>query len=132
MTTASRKEILELLAQGKISAAEAADMLNAVTPPAPPEAPKPPAAPKVPKMNGKRPKWFKVRVSNMDTGKNKVTVNIPVGMLKFGLKMGGRFAPELDGMDFDELQSMIAEGGEGVLVEVQDEESNEHVQIYLD
>lgn len=132
MSTASRKEILELLAQGKINAAEAAEMLSAVETAVPPTPPITPKAPKAPTANGSRAKWFKVRVSNMDTGKNKVSVNIPIGMLKIGLKMGGRFAPELEGMDFDDLQTMISKGEEGILVEVEDDESNEHVQIFLE
>jgi len=133
MSASSRKEILELLAQRKISAGEAADMLNAVATAVPPPPSKPASvAPLKARANGKRANWFKVRVSNMETGKNKASVNIPVGMLKFGLKMGGRFAPELDGVDFDEMQSLITEGEEGMLVEVQDEESNEHVRIFLE
>ncbi len=140
----NRQEILDLLAKGKISAAEAADLLNTAkeTPPVPemaaPATPvepvepvKAPAAPK-PTKNGDKPSWFRVRVRNLESGKNKVSVNIPIRMLNFGLKIGNRFAPELADLDYDELTGMMDEVGIGMLVEVQDEESNEHVQVYVE
>ena len=132
---ASRKEILELLASGKITAEEAAEMLS--TPPAP----EPPPAPQVEEEvtimkhaeNGSHgPKWFKVRVRNLETGKNKVNVNIPIRMLKFGMSIGKRFAPEMDELRWEDIDGMVQDMQSGMLVEVQDEDSNEHVQVYLE
>lgn len=134
---ASRKEILELLANGKITADEAADMLTA-----PAEAPA--ATPEVETLKVKTavsptptdgemtPRWFRVRVRNLESGKNKVSVNIPVGMLKFGMKIGKRFAPEIETLDWNELDGMVNTMQTGMLVEVQDDESNEHVQVFLE
>ena len=136
-----RQEILELLAKGKISADEAAELLSSVqektteAPPASEAATEPvqKAAPEpVFKTNGKKPSWFKVRVRNLETGKNKVTVNIPLGMVDFGLKLGRHFAPELEGLDYEELTGMMKNMESGMLVEVEDEEDNEHVQIFVE
>lgn len=141
---ASRKEILELLANGKITADEAASMLTA---PAEQETPVEKAA--VPEFepnidveeeihiskadtNGAGPKWFRVRVRNLETGKNKVNVNIPLRMLKFGMSIGRRFAPEIDDLRWDDIDGMVNNMQKGMLVEVQDEDSNEHVQVYLE
>jgi len=144
MSTTDRKEILDLLAAGKISAAEAAEMLSAVSA-APQEPEKPlkvevldaepekPAAPQAPRPsspNGLR--WFHVKVRDLNTGKNKVTVNIPLPVVKFGLKVGRHFSPELDELDWEDLSGAMASTGQGVLVDVEDEESNEHVQVYID
>ena len=140
----NRQEILDLLAKGKISAAEAADLLNSAKEAKPtPEmaAPTAPAAPAEPIKtqtivkqveNGAKPSWFRVRVRNLETGKNKVSVNIPIRMLNFGLKIGNRFAPELADLDYNELTGMMDEIGIGMLVEVEDEDSNEHVQVYVE
>lgn len=134
----SRKEILDLLAKGKISADEAAEMLNN------PEAtPEPNPIPVVEETavvtktsaftdDSQYARWFKVRVRNMETGKNKVSVNIPIGMLKIGMKVGKRFSPEINGIKLEEFDDMIQDMKQGMLVEVQDEESKEHVQIYLE
>jgi DNA-binding transcriptional ArsR family regulator len=139
LSSEERKEILELLANGKITADEAAKLLSQA-PPAVSEAPAPPAplAPPVfekaadpPVTEGDKPSWLHVRVTDLATGQGKVTVNIPLRLLKFGLSVGSRFAPELEGMDWRELSSMMTEE-KGVLVDVQDEEDGEHVQIYVD
>jgi hypothetical protein len=139
MSKPSRMEILELLSNGKITAAEAANLLSDI-----PESPKaekapPPPAAKTPASasestatEGKEPNWFRVRVANLETGKNRVMVNIPVRMMKFGLKIGSRFSPEIENLDWNELTGMMQDMKAGMLVDVQDEESNEHVQVYLD
>lgn len=137
--TTNRKEILDLLAQGKITADEAAEMLSAPNEaPAMPEPPEPAVAPfkeKAPAetaVSGKAPTWFRVRVRNLETGQNRVSVNIPVRMLKFGMKIGKQFTSELDELNWDEINGMINDMQSGMLVEVQDEESNEHVQVFLE
>jgi hypothetical protein len=134
---ASKKEILEKLAAGEISAADAAQLFNqpeetAATPKAT-TAPTP-ATVSVPEkaLEDQSPSWFRVRVMNMETGKNKVSVNIPIRVLKLGLKIGGRFAPELQNLDWNEINSLMEDLQTGLLVEVQDEESNEHVQVFIE
>lgn len=145
MSQDERKEILDLLAGGKINVDEAAALLaNTKMPPPPPgilqetenEVPEKPVtsvekAPDPIKKPGNGPNWFRIRVSKLDTGKSKVSVNIPVRMLKFGFTVASHFTPEMD-FDMKELQTMLLEGERGILVDVQDEESNEHVQIYLE
>jgi len=147
MSTVSREEILNLLSAGKINAVEAAELLNNVS--TEPEVtdkeellkaefdvepeikivePMPPKKP----SNGGGGRWFRVRVKNLETGKNKVTVNIPMPMVKFGLKIGRQFSPELNDINFDEMYSAMGETEQGMIVDVQDEESNEHVQVFID
>lgn len=155
MTEATaRKEILDLLAQGKINAAEAADMLSAVrSQPAPQpevvvekeqapeieveeaappksEAEGTPIAEKAPPANGEKPTWLRIRVRNLETGQNKVMVNLPLRMVDFGMRMARRFSSEA--AELPDWESLLAAPEKGVLVEVHDEEDNEHVQIYLD
>lgn len=140
----SRQEILELLGKGKITAVEAAEMLAAVgREPVKEKAPEPepvkaeipveeepmPAASK--KSNGSDPRWLRIRVRNLQTGKNKVSVNLPLGMFRFGLGMAQKFSGGLIDFDIDDMLAMIQQQGDGVLVDVQDEDGNEHVQIVV-
>jgi hypothetical protein len=131
----SRIEILELLGKGKITADEAATLLSNAAPVAEKAAPPKKTAVSTPPPtaeDGKEPNWFRVRVANLETGKNRVSVNIPVRMMKFGLKIGSRFSPEIENLDWNELSGAIKDMKTGMLIDVQDEDSNEHVQIYLD
>lgn len=136
----SRQEVLQLLAAGKISASEAAELLESAknqdqgetnvkesTTESPISSLK--AAEGSQSENG--PNWLRVRVTDLKTGKGKVTVNVPLRLVRYGLNIGRRYAPELEDFDWDDLASaMYAE--QGVLVDVMDEEDGEHVQIYVD
>lgn len=136
---ASKKEILDRLAAGEISATDAAQLLNqpeetggasqAIPVPSPAPQPKPSSEEAT---DGQDPAWFRVRVMNMKTGKNKVSVNIPVRVLRLGLKIGSHFAPELQNLDWNEINSLMQGLQTGLLVEVEDEESNEHVQVFIE
>jgi hypothetical protein len=154
---AERGKILEMVAAGQLTAVEAAELLKSVamatsapetgapasggTAPSPERtqakagAASPLAASEVDKVKRgteRSARWLRIRVSNLETGKSKVAVNVPLGMLKFGLRLGHRFAPELKGFDWNELDGLIAASEEGVLVDVADEEGGDHVQIYID
>jgi hypothetical protein len=144
MTTAEeRQEILGLVASGKISAAEAADLLAAASKGAAGVSPEEPVKANsieieevvtdpAAAVTGKKASWLHVRVSDLGTGKRKVTVNIPLRLMKLGLRLGGAFAPELQEIDVDELSRSLESDGRGILVDVEDEEDGNHVQIYVD
>jgi hypothetical protein len=128
-----------LLATGKISSEEAAAMLNNPegtadpTPsPAAKPAPKPAPASAAAVETSGSPSWFRVRVTNMKTGENMLSVNIRIRMLILGLKIGGRFAPELKDLYWHELEGLMQVLQTGLFVEVQDEESNEHVRVFIE
>jgi len=134
MSTVDKREILELLESGKIDAEEAARLLSgAKTNDIPTEQrPEEEVAFAEPTSGGAKPSMFRVRVRNLDTGESKVSVNIPLRMFKLGLKLGGRFSPHLEGISMAEVNEMMTGMEKGMLVEVQDEVSKEHVQVYLD
>ena len=120
-STMSRAEILKMVQAGQLSAAEAATRL------APP--PKPKLALTTPE--GKL-RWFHVRVSNLDTNQTKVTVNLPMAWVQVGLSFGSHFAPELDGLDWQEIANALSDETTGRLVQVEDLEKGERVEIYVD
>jgi hypothetical protein len=79
------------------------------------------------------PKWFRVRVTDIATGKNKTNVKIPAGMANFGMKMAAKYAPEsIEGLDMEMIMEAVKNGGEGMLVEVEDEEKRERVEVFLE
>jgi hypothetical protein len=90
-----------------------------------------PAAPKG-NGNGHTLRWLRVQVTDSKTGKRKVSVNVPFAMVKFGLGVAKVFSPEMKGVDLDEVSKMFDSAEAGLLVDVQDEESNEHVKIFFE
>jgi hypothetical protein len=137
-----RKEILQLLASGKITAQEASDLLADVqSQPEVEEAPEEKIGTLDPEeklgvrkgelTGAQEPRWLRVEVNDLATGRRKVTVNLPLRLVRFGLDVGSRFAPEMKGLDWDELSEMMRQE-KGILVDVMDEEDGEHVQVYVD
>jgi hypothetical protein len=78
-----------------------------------------------------KPNWLQIRVRDLDSGRNRVTVNLPLMMVKFGLNIARHFGAESDDIDLNQLAAQLNDAERGVLVDVQDEDSNEHVQISL-
>jgi SHOCT-like domain len=122
-TTEERMRILKMVSDKQITAEEGAKLLEALRAGQS-------AAQDMVEPNKSR--WLRVRVTDRATGKSKVNVNIPAGLLDVGLKMGARFAPNTAGMDLQAVQAAMKEGMQGKIVDVDDEEHNERVEIFLE
>ena len=120
-----RLQILKMIEEGKISAGEGADLLRAL-------AREGDQASDEPLKGASSPRWFRVRVTDVRSGKSKVSVNIPMGLVNAGIKMGARFAPDLEGVNFDEITEMINSGAQGKIVDVVDNEEGERVEIFVE
>ena len=123
-TTEERMQILNMVAEGKISATDGAELLAALEP-----------EKKNVRAVAERPspaRWFRVRVTDLETGRNKVNVNLPMSLVDVGTRMGARFAPELEDMDFNDIIEQIKSGAQGKIIEVEDAEGGERVEIYVE
>jgi hypothetical protein len=118
-------KILNMIREGKISAEEGAKLLSALG-----DSEKPTRAPSS-RASGE-PRWFRVRVTDLVNGKTKVSVNIPFGLMEWGMQIGAQFAPEVGDLDFEQLKEMLESGVEGKVVDVIDEEDGEHVEIFIE
>ncbi len=120
-----RMQILRMIEKGQISAQEGARLLNALR------------QGNEEQESGSRaahkPRWFRVRVTDTRTGKKKVNVNIPLGLVNVGMRMGARFAPDIQDLDLAEILRQIEEEGvQGKIIDVEDERDGEHVEIFVE
>lgn len=124
-TTEERMKILNMIREGKISAEEGAKLLSALG-----------DSQKSTRVQAARstgePRWFRVRVTDLVNGKTKVSVNIPINLMEWGMQIGAHFAPEVADLDFEQLKEMLQSGVEGKVVDVIDEEDGEHVEIFIE
>lgn len=125
-TAEERLKILNMIAEGKITAEDGAQLLGALkdtdrkaAPPGPGFAP------------GEEARYMRILVSGLD-GRQKVNVNIPMNLVNVGLRMGAKFAPDMDGLDLEDLMSAIRSGARGKIIDVTDNDSGEHVEIYVE
>lgn len=132
MNEAERMRILEMLQEGKISAAEAAELLSALD-----DRPRGTggrkergrAAEAEPARD--RPRWFRVRVTDTATGRARANVTIPIGVIGFGMGMARRFkAPSHP--QFDDLMEAVRAGRRGTVFDVQGGDPAERVEIIIE
>ena len=129
--------ILKMIEEKKITAEEGARLLAAMDTPAGGEA------------NG-RAHWLKVRVYDKGSDKAKVRVTVPLSLLKIAGRLGGKFhvmMPDqarlqleekgirLDAESFEDIEKLFdqfAVNGQYKMVDVEDEESGEKVEVYVE
>jgi len=113
-----KMRVLQMIEEGKVSAAEGAKLLEAIEEPA---------------QEGGRRKFLKIRVFEGDLEKPKVKVNIPLGLIKLATHFVPKSTREKmkeKEIDLDQIAQLIESGAEGKLVDV--EEEGERVEIFLE
>jgi hypothetical protein len=122
-----RLKVLSMVADGKITPEVASELLKALD-----EAGRPRAATHAQSFTSRGGRYFRVTVTDTETGKTRVNVRMPLGMVNAGLRMGMRFAPEIEGLDGDQLMDALASGETGQIVDIYDDEDQEHVEVFIE
>jgi hypothetical protein len=124
MTTAEeRVQILRMVEARRISPEEASRLLEALEHASQEEDAR---------GKGKAAQWFRVKVSDLSTGRIKVNVNIPVSLVNVGLRVSAKFAPGIDASALQEVFALAKSGQRGKIIEVDDRDSGERVEIYTE
>ncbi|OGO64028.1 MAG: hypothetical protein A2030_01855 [Chloroflexi bacterium RBG_19FT_COMBO_50_10] len=122
-TTEERMRILRMIQEGKITAEEGAKLLSALR-----ESRKDSRTVITSSRGGKG--MLRVRVTDMLTGKPKVSVNLPLGLVDAGMSIASQYAPDIN---FSQIADAIRSGQmEGKIVDVVDEEDGEHIEVFID
>ena len=120
-TSEERLKILKLIQDGKLTADQGMQLLEALQ-----------SSERKSSGETRGPRWFRVCVTDTNTNKVRVNVRLPVSVITAGAKMGARFAPEVQGLDIEQLMSLIRSGEIGKIVDIVDEQDGEHVEVYLE
>ena len=123
-TTDERMRILKMVEDGKLTAEEGARLLAALR-----ETRKEVRFQSTPSRTpGKG--WLRVRVTDLATGRVKVNVNLPLGLVDAGMNIATQFAPDIN---FSQIADAVRNGEmEGKIVDVIDEVDGEHVEVFVD
>jgi hypothetical protein len=113
-----RDRILHLLEAGQVTAAQASQLLDALGT----------------ERAGlrSRDRTVRVKVTDLQANRQKVSVTIPVSLIQVGLRLGGRLAPQLSGSALEDLLRTIESGATGRLLDMQDLEEGERIEIYVE
>jgi hypothetical protein len=117
-----RLKILKMIDEGKITAEEGARLIKAIN-----------RQVRQGAAHGEEtPRWLRVQVTDRISGKAVVNVNLPITLIDVGLKLGARFVPDLEGLQYDEFAAAVRMGRKGKILDMEDEEENQHVEVYLE
>lgn len=122
-----RMRILKMIQDGVISAEDGIRLLDSVE-----QSIKRGSEKTTSEESGRVARFFRVRVTDTNTGKARVNVRLPISVLSAGMKMGARFSTEIQGLDPNELMQFIRDGTIGKIVDVYDEKDGEHVEVFLE
>jgi hypothetical protein len=121
-----RLRVLRMVEEGKLNASEGINLLETLA-----QGQK--SAKAQPRVSSGGPQWFRVRVTDLDTGRSKATVNIPFSLMDWGLRIGAKFAPEVADYNLNELTKILRKDGlGGKIIDVIDDEDGEHVEIFVE
>ena len=121
-TIEERLKILKMIEEGKLSAEEGGKLLSALA-----SANRPLGG-----LGTSGAKWLRVRVTDVASGRSKATVQIPLALMDAGMKIGAHFAPEVEGVNMDQLMEALRSGMTGKIIDVTDDEDGEHVEIFVE
>jgi hypothetical protein len=75
-----------------------------------------------------------LRVRVLEGGRPTVNIKVPIGVAKWGMKMAQAFSPQMKDadQDWDAITTIIQEGEQGKIVEVEDEVNHKTVEVWVE
>ncbi len=125
-----RMKILKMVEEGKINVEDGAKLLAALSSSNGAGAAVQPNYTNLRSASGA--KWFRIRVTDMASGRPKVNINLPIGLVNIGVKIASKFAPETETLEVQQIVEAIRTGAQGKIIDVMDDEDGEHVEIYVE
>lgn len=121
--TEERLQVLKMVEEGKITAEDAARLLEALERGTAHREEEPAA--------GEKGRWFRVRVTDLRSGRVKLNITLPLAMVDAGLRMGARFAPDKES-ELVSLRDMLLRGVKGEVIKIEDEEDQERIEVTIE
>jgi polyhydroxyalkanoate synthesis regulator phasin len=121
---AERRRILDMVAEGKITAEDASRLLEAMSG----------QAERQPSQPTSRPSVVRVRVTDLEADKVRVNIKLPLSLIRTALRKGRDVKPDIDigGLRFDasELEELLRTGVHGHIIDI--EEGRERVEVLVE
>ncbi len=125
VTSEERMKILKMISEDKITAEEGAQLLGALSQRS--------EKTRMEHRSSLARQMLRVRVTDMNSGKTKVNVNVPMRLVDAGLNIAAQYTPEMEnGQMLEAVKEALSENITGKIVDVIDEEDGEHVEIFIE
>ncbi len=115
-----RNRILKMLEEKRITADDAARLLDALN---------------QSESGGRANRFLKVRVYKAGSARPNVNITLPIGLVKWGMHMmpaSAKAKIEEQEIDMRVVTEALEKGISGKIVDVHDEDKDEHVEVWLE
>jgi hypothetical protein len=128
-TETEKIKILHMIQNGKITAQQGVELLNACC-----TSEVKSSSLSAATSNNRIPsaQWVRVIVTDMASGKRRVNVRMPAGLVNTGAKFGARLSIDRQNLDPAILRESIRSGKIGKILDVADDHEQERIEIYLE
>ncbi|HNY84400.1 MAG TPA: hypothetical protein PKK82_06015 [Anaerolineaceae bacterium] len=126
-----KMRILKMLEESKITAEQANELLSALA-----------SIDNAANVSGgdfgqsadtKQAKWLVVRVTDTLTGKKKTNLRLPVDVIRAAKRFGSAKGKlNIDDLELEDMSELLDAGMTGLVVDLMEEKSNEHVEVFLE
>jgi len=85
--------------------------------------------------DGEKKRYLRVKVVNTSKdARPTVNIRVPIGVVKWGMKMAQAFSPEVKeaNLDWDSITAMFEESAPGEIVHVEDEAEHKTVDVWVE
>ncbi len=115
-----RIQILRMLESGKVTVEQAAQLLDTL-------------GPETGRRSAQqRQRTVRVRVTSMAASRQTINVTVPANLIRVGLRLATRLAPQVSGSALEDLLRAMESGAPGRLLDLQDLEEGERVEIFAE
>lgn len=121
-----RMQILRMIQEGIISAEEGASLLAALGQRE--QAQRVREEPVYPDLPMLARRWLRIRVTDPNNERDRVNLTVPIGLLDWGLRMAEMTA----GVRLTAVREVIRSGAEGKILEIDDAETNQRLEIFVE
>ena len=128
MVTDERNRILDMVEAGQISAAQAAQLLDALV------MQQSQTNQRIERTEQLQSHTIRIWITDMTTRRQKIklTATLPVYLLSVSLRMLSRLAPHLDNNTIQHILETIERGNTGRVLDVQDLEEGKRLEIFVE
>jgi hypothetical protein len=121
-----RMKILKMIEEGKINAEAGAKLLASLS-----DSRRRPGSTSAARAAGAG-HLLRIRVSDIASGRLKASLQIQVGLIDAGMKIGAQFVPKVEGVDMSAVMDAIRTGVTGKIMDVVDELHGEQFEVFVD
>jgi hypothetical protein len=82
--------------------------------------------------NNSPPRWLRIKITDLNSAKEKYNLRLPANVINAGFKMGAKFSPDMNGIDTQSVLHALQIGETGKIIDLCDDDTCQRIEITLE